>query len=136
MHAWISKAKGSGALARLGSGRILEPLEEGVGQRFGFRELLHLQETHVDVVADGAQLRQGVQALVGLEVLGVVDRRFGAQRLGFFEVLLDMAALVGDVQAWNDAGGDNARAVAGRWWWSAPRAMDREEQTDLIRPAQ
>ena len=47
-------------------------------------------------------------------------------------VLLHVATFVGDVQARDDAGSDDAGAVARRWWRSAARPMDREQQTDLI----
>src|SRR5262252_7590742 len=136
MHSGITEAERGSALTGDGGGWMLELLEERRGQDSRVGELLDLEQSSVDVVADGPQLRQRVQAFVGLEVLGVVDRRFRAQCLGFLEVLLHMAALVRDVQAWDDAGSDDTGAVA-RWWWrGAARPMDREEQTDLIRTAQ
>src|SRR5215510_7501414 len=85
MHARIAEAEGGGALTSCGGGWKLEPLEEGVGQALGLDDLLDLEQPRADVLADGPQLRQRVQALVGLKVFGVVDRRLGAQRLGFLE---------------------------------------------------
>jgi len=86
---------------------VIELLESLLGENAVVGDGLDLQEATVGRKADLPKSRQVPQAFPDIEILGVVDRRLGAQRLAFFVVLLDAGALVVDVQGWNDAIGDD-----------------------------
>jgi hypothetical protein len=64
-----------------------------------------------------------------LEVVRVVDRRFGAQGATFFEVLLDATGLVIHVQRWDDALGDDARTETA---WGIALYASVEDELNMI----
>ena len=75
-----------------------------VAQRFD------AQQPSVGFKADLPQGGQIAERTADREVVGVVDRRFGAQGLTFFVVLLDLRFLVVDVERRDDALRQHARA--------------------------
>ncbi len=96
-------------------------------------QTLHVEQPSIGRKADLAQLRQVVQTLADAEVIGVVDRRLGAQCPIFLVVLLDARVLVIDVQGRSDVLGEDTGA-------EPPRrpAIDLaiEDQLHLLRPAE
>ena len=82
---------------------------------------LDVQETSVGLEADLAQHREVLEPPADGEVSGVVDGRLGPQRPPFLMMLLDVGALVVEVERGDDAVGDDAGAEAAR---RPPRAFE------------
>jgi hypothetical protein len=74
-----------------------------------------------------------VERTTDLEIVGVVDRGFGAKGLAFFVVLLDLGLLVLNVQRGHNPLGQNARAEAPR---RATGDTPVEDQLHLIGSAE
>src|SRR4029453_2747990 len=110
---------------------------EGVGfERAMVTHAFDREECSIDVVAEGAQTGEVIEAFPEIEVVGVVDREFGAEAPAFFEVLLEMGVLVVDVQTRLDTVGNDPRAVSVGWRRRPARESAGEEQADPIRAAQ
>ena len=75
------------------------------------------EEFPIDLVPELAQVSQVVDGLSDVKVHRIVDRRFGAEGVLLFEVLLHVRRLVLDVEARLDPVGDDPRPIAegGRW---------------------
>ena len=79
--------------------RALEPVERVLGQDAVVTDALDFEQFAIDLVPEVAQVGQVVDGLAHVEVHRVVDRRFGAEGVLLFEVLLHVGRLVLDVQA-------------------------------------
>ena len=73
-----------------------------------------------------------VEGFAEVEVIGIVDREFGAEAAAFFEVLLEMGVLVLDVETRLDAVGDDRACGSRRRAAASAREPTREEQADAI----
>ena len=96
-------------------------------------QTLDVEQPSIGRKADLAQLRQIVQALADAEVVGIVDRRLGAQGPILLVILLDARALVVDVQGRSDVLGDDTGAKSPRRL-TADLAV--EDQLHLLRSAE
>ena len=95
-----------------------EGVETVVADQAVVAQMFDAQQASVGGKADLPQGGQIAQSPTDLEVVGVVDRGFGAERLTFFVVLLDPGLLVVDVEGGEDAFGQDrgcgrVRASAG-----------------------
>lgn len=127
----MPKLQGRRGLA-VGGPRGLDQVRE-VGRCQGavVRERFGLEDAAVDVIAERAEVAQVRQPPSDAEIVGIVEGGLGAQRALLLEVMLDVAALVGDVQTRIDAGGDDAGGEpAGR----GPGDLARKEELDVIGP--
>ena len=132
VDARIGKAQSGGALAGM-LDRAVDPLKALLGEDAVVTEALDFEQPAVGAEADVAQFGQVVQSFADGEVVGVVDRCFGAQRALFFVILLDPGALVIDVQGGRDTLGEDAGAQPSRGAAGNPAVKD---QLDLIEPAE
>ena len=132
VDAWIGKAQSGGALAGM-LDRAIDPLKGLLGEDAIVTEALDFEQPAVRAEADFAQLRQVVQSFANGEVVGVVDRRFGAQSALLLVILLDPGVLVIDVEGGCDAVGEDAGAPASGGAAGDPAIKD---QLDLIGPAE
>jgi len=96
-------------------------------------EALDFKQPAVRAEADFAQFRQVVQSFADGKVVGVVDRRFGAQSALLLVILLDPGVLVIDVEGGCDALGEDAGAEPSR---GAPGDPPIKDQLDLVGPAE
>jgi hypothetical protein len=78
-------------------------------------------------------VRQVLERLAHPEIQGVIDRAFGARGAAFLEVLLQIEALVPDVEAGSDAVGEDA---GGEFAGGAPGDGTLEDQLDAVGAAQ
>src|SRR5712692_10898951 len=83
-HTRIAEAEGGHALA-LFDGRALEPVKGVLREDAVMTDALDFEEPAIDLVAQFAEEREIVHALVDVEVLRIVDRRFGPERVLLFE---------------------------------------------------
>jgi len=94
------------------------------------------QEGAIDVIAQGAQRRQPIEAFGEAEVVRIVDRQLAPQAVPFFEVLLQMRMFVLDVETRLDPVGDDARPIAKGRGRRPAREATGKEQAHPIGPAQ
>src|SRR6266478_633091 len=116
--------------------RPLQPVERILAECAALAHALDLKQSAVDVVADGAQMDEIVDALGAAEIVRVVDGGLGAEGAVLLEVLLDVAALVFDVQAGIDTVGDDARAIAMMRRRRPARGADGEKQAHAVGAAE
>ena len=93
----IGKAQTGGALPPCRY-RAVDGMERIFGQHAIMAQALDFQQSAVGRKAYFAQLRQVVQPLADVEVVGVVDGRLGSQRPIFLVILLDVCGLVINMQ--------------------------------------
>jgi hypothetical protein len=103
-----------------------------LGQHAVVTEALDLEQLAVHGIAEIAQVREVVDGLPDVEVIGIVDGRFRAEGVFFLEVLLDVRRLVLDVEARLHAVGDHACAIAVRRRRRPPRQTQGKEESDPI----
>ena len=77
---------------------------------------LQLQQAGVDALPQRAEGVEVAQTTLDAQVVGIVDGGLGAQGAPLLEVLLDVAALVLDVQAGEHAVGDDPGARTAPAW--------------------
>src|SRR5580692_8180428 len=94
--------------------RAIDPLKGLLGEDAVVTEALDFKQPAVRAEADFAQFRQVVQSFADGKVVGVVDRRFGAQSALLLVILLDPGVLVIDVEGGCDALGEDAGAEPSR----------------------
>src|ERR1700724_2985322 len=109
-RAGIAEAQGCDAMT-VGEQGSVETCELFAVALTGIGEALGGEQTPVGALADCLELPEVGQGLADPEVGRFVDGRFGAQGVSLFEVLLDVAVLVLDVEAGIDAVGDDAGPV-------------------------
>src|ERR1700730_1041117 len=78
--------------------RAIDPLKGLLGEDAVVTEALDCEQPAVRAEADFTQFRQVVQSFADGKVVGVVDRRFGAQSALLLVILLDPGVLVIDVE--------------------------------------
>ena len=71
-------------------GRSLQPIECVLGEDAVVTDAFHFKQFAIDLMAEFSQIRKLVNRFGGVEVVRVVDRRFGPERVLFLEVLLHM----------------------------------------------
>src|SRR5207249_778211 len=87
----------------------------------------------IDVIAQGPEVAQVGQPPSNAEIVGVIEGGLGAQGALLLEVLLDVAAFVGDMQTGIDPRGDHAsREAAGR----GPGNLAWKQQLHLVGAAE
>ena len=110
------------AIAEAERGGALGVDDDGLGQGIEVivtdqaivAQIFDAQEASVGGKADLPQGGEIAKSTTDLEVVGVVDGRFGAKGLTFFVVLLDTGFLVIDVERGDDAFGQNRGCGTGR----------------------
>jgi hypothetical protein len=85
VDAWIH----TGVLRRVPGGP-LEPIERVLRKNALMADAFDFEELAINLVAELAQMRRVLETFVDVEVLRVVDRRFGPKGMLLFEVLLHM----------------------------------------------
>jgi len=95
--ALIPEAEGSGSLALAYVG-LVDALEECRADGTALAGTLDHKQTAIDLTALFDQLSQVFESGEHADVLGLVDDGLDAERPPFFQVLLDAAVLVGEVQ--------------------------------------
>jgi len=116
--------------------RILQAVERLGRQGAVMTDAFSGQEGAIDVIPQGPQCRQLVEAFGEAEVVRVVDRQLAAQAVAFFEVLLQMGMFVFDVETRLDAVRDDARAIAAGRSGRPTRESTWKEQPDPIGAAE
>src|SRR5258708_5016879 len=132
MNAWIGEAESGGALTGA-LDRAVDLLKGLFGEDAVVTDAFDFEEPAVWTEADFAQFRQVVQSFADAEVVGVVDRCFGAQSALFLMILLDPCVLVIDMEGGCDALGEDAGAEPSR---GAPVDTALKDELDLIRTAE
>ena len=117
-------------------GRALEPVECLLRQDALLTDVLDFKELAVDLVTKIAQVGQVVDGLPHVEVHRVVNRRFGAERVLLFEVLLHVRRLVLHVEARLHALRDDAGPIAKGGRRRGAGDPEREKQAHPIGPPQ
>lgn len=130
----IGKTKGGGFLVPVAGG-MLELVELAGFEEVG-GESLRIQELQVGLVGEVAKLGKVFQALVEVEISGLVDGGFGSQSFFLFEVLLDMGIFVFQMEAGVDTNGDDAGAVSPGGRRCAGSATVGKQQADPVGSAQ
>ena len=69
-------------------GRSLETIERVLGQDAVMTDAFHLEQFAIDLVSELSQIRKIVNRFADVKVHRVVNRRFGAEGVLLFEVLL------------------------------------------------
>ena len=93
-------------------GGALESIECLLRQDALVTDPFDFEELAINLVPEVAEKRQVVDGLGDVEILGIVDGRFGAERPLLFEVLLDVGVLVFDVETRLDTVSDDTGAIA------------------------
>ncbi len=132
MNARIGEAESGGALTGA-LDRAVDLLKGLFGEDAVVTDAFDFEEPAVCTEADFAQFRQVVQSFADAEVVGVVDRCFGAQSALFLMILLDPCVLVIDMEGGCDALGEDAGAEPSR---GAPVDAALKDELDLIRTAE
>jgi len=132
-HPRLPELQGRGRLALRRLGGEHEIREVGGGQPTVMGDLFGLQQARVDVLPQRAKVAEVPQPPSDPEVVGVVEGGRGAQRALLLEVLLDVAALVLDVQARDHALGHDAGREPAR---GRPGDLAREQQLQPIGAAE
>ena len=131
-HAAIAEAERRRAL-RVDDDGLGQGVEVVVADQAVVAQIFDAQQASVGGKADLPQGGEIVKSPTDLEVVGVVDRGFGPERLVFFVVLLDAGFFVVDVERGDDAFGQNPRAEYAR---GLPRDAAIENELHLIGPAE
>jgi hypothetical protein len=76
----------------------LQAVEDVGLQRAVMTHAFGREECSIDVIAEGAQAGELIEGFPEIEVVGIVDRQFGAKAPAFFEILPEMGVLVVDVR--------------------------------------
>src|SRR3989304_3120470 len=95
-----------------------ETSEAGIAEATVMSGALQLKQPSIDVLADGTEVGEVTQTPFDADIIGVVESGLGAHSAPLLKVLLDVAALVLDVEAGqnamgNHAGGETARGTRG-----------------------
>src|SRR5437773_896827 len=130
-HARVTEAERGGPLAAF-HGRALQAVERVLRQDTVVADALDFEELAVDLLAEVAQVREIADALGDVEVLRVVDRGFGSERVLLFEILLDVRRLVFDVETGLDPVGDDSGAIAEGRRGCGARETQRKQEADAM----
>jgi hypothetical protein len=115
-------------------GGALEAIERVLRQDAVVTEPLDFEAFAIDLLSEVAKEREVVDGLGDVEVLGVVDRRLGAERALLLEVLLDVGVFVFDMQARLHPVGDHAGTIAVGRRRRGAREAKRKEQSHAVGP--
>ena len=111
----------------------MEPLQALLTETAVLTGPFDLQQPMVDVPGNLFEVGQVFEILADPEIEGIVDGAFSAGGAAFLEVLLQIEALVTDVEAGSDAVGEDA---GGEFAGGAPGDGTFEDQRDTVGTAQ